>query len=50
VLSTRVGMGGLLLAKWIFIAFLGVLQLTVMFLWGKLRSASICSITSRASS
>jgi len=36
VLSTRVGMGGLLLAKWIFIAFLGVLQLSVMFLWGKL--------------
>jgi ABC-2 type transport system permease protein len=36
VLSTRLGMGGLLLAKWIFIAFLGVLQLTVMFLWGRL--------------
>jgi ABC-2 type transport system permease protein len=35
VLSTRLGMGGLLLAKWIFIAFLGVLQLTVMFLWGR---------------
>jgi ABC-type multidrug transport system permease subunit len=36
VLSTRVGMGGLLLAKWLFIAFLGVLQLSVMFLWGRL--------------
>ena len=36
VLSTRVGMGGLLAAKWIFIALLGVLQLTVMFLWGRL--------------
>ena len=28
VLSTRLGMGGLLLAKWLFIAFLGVLQLS----------------------
>lgn len=36
VLSTRVGMTGLLTAKWIFIAGLGVLQLTVMFLWGRL--------------
>ena len=36
VLSTRVGMGGLLAAKWIFIALLGVVQLTVMFLWGRL--------------
>jgi ABC-2 type transport system permease protein len=35
VLSTRVGMGGLLVAKWIFIACLGMLQLTVMFLWGR---------------
>jgi ABC-2 type transport system permease protein len=34
VLSTRVGMGGLLLGKWIFIALIGILQLTVMFLWG----------------
>jgi linearmycin/streptolysin S transport system permease protein len=36
VLSTRVGMSGLLAAKWIFIALLGMLQLTVMFLWGRL--------------
>jgi ABC-2 type transport system permease protein len=36
VLSTRVGMTGLLTAKWLFIAFLGMLQLTVMFLWGRL--------------
>jgi ABC-2 type transport system permease protein len=36
VLSTRVGMTGLLAAKWIFIALLGVLQLTVMFVWGRL--------------
>jgi ABC-2 type transport system permease protein len=34
VLSTRVGMDGLLLGKWIFIALIGILQLTVMFLWG----------------
>ena len=34
VLSTRLGMGGLLLGKWLFIAVIGVLQLTVMFLWG----------------
>ena len=36
VLSTRVGMSGLLLGKWIFIAGIGILQLTVMFLWGRL--------------
>ncbi len=35
VLSTRIGMTGLLTAKWLFISFLGVLQLTVMFLWGR---------------
>ena len=34
VLSTRVGMGGLLLGRWLFLALMGVLQLTVMFLWG----------------
>ncbi len=36
VLSTRLGMSGLLTAKWIFITLLGVLQLTVMFLWGRI--------------
>ena len=36
VLSTRLGMGGLLTAKWIFITLLGVLQLTVMFVWGRI--------------
>ena len=36
VLSTRVGMGGLLLGKWLFIALMGIAQLTVMFLWGRL--------------
>jgi linearmycin/streptolysin S transport system permease protein len=35
VLSTRLGMTGLLTAKWLFISFLGILQLTVMFLWGR---------------
>jgi len=36
VLSTRLGMGGLLTAKWIFITLMGMLQLTVMFLWGRI--------------
>jgi ABC-2 type transport system permease protein len=36
VLSTRVGMSGLLLGKWLFIALVGVVQLTVMFLWGRI--------------
>jgi len=36
VLSTRVGMSGLLAGKWLFISLLGMLQLTVMFLWGRL--------------
>ena len=35
VISTRIGMGGLLAAKWVFISLLGMLQLTVMFLWGR---------------
>ena len=36
VLSTRVGMGGFLIGKWIFLACIGILQLTVMFLWGRI--------------
>lgn len=36
VLSTRLGMGGLLTAKWIFITLTGMLQLSVMFLWGRI--------------
>ena len=35
VLSTRVGMTGLLAGKWVFISLLGMMQLTVMFLWGR---------------
>jgi ABC-2 type transport system permease protein len=35
VLSTRVGMTGLLMGKWVFISLLGMLQLTVMFVWGR---------------
>jgi ABC-type multidrug transport system permease subunit len=35
VLSTRVGMTGLLVGKWAFISLLGMMQLTVMFLWGR---------------
>lgn len=34
VLSTRVGMGGLLVGKWLFLTVMGLAQLTVMFLWG----------------
>lgn len=34
VLSTRVGMGGLLVGKWLFLTLMGLVQLTVMFLWG----------------
>ena len=36
VLSTRVGMGGFLLGKWLFLGLMGVLQLSVMFLWGRI--------------
>ena len=36
VISTRAGMRGLLLARWLHITLTGVLQLTVMFLWGML--------------
>ncbi len=34
VLNTRVGMTGLLLGKWLHLATLGMLQVTVMFVWG----------------
>ena len=34
VLSTRAGMSGVLLGKWIFLSLMGSLQLLVMFLWG----------------
>lgn len=34
VLSTRAGMGGLLVGKWVFLSLMGLAQLTVMFLWG----------------
>jgi len=36
VLSTRLGMSGLLVGKWLFLSLVGVAQLTVMFLWGRL--------------
>jgi ABC-2 type transport system permease protein len=36
LLSTNIGMGGLLAGKWLFLALVGVAQLTVMFLWGRL--------------
>jgi len=34
LLSTRVGMSTLLIGKWLFLSLMGVLQLTVMFVWG----------------
>ncbi len=36
VLSTRIGMTGLLLGKWLFLVLIGAAQLVVMFLWGAL--------------
>ena len=36
LLSTNLGMTGLLLGKWLFLALIGIAQLTVMFLWGRL--------------
>ena len=35
LLSTNVGMTGLLVGKWLFLALIGIAQLTVMFLWGR---------------
>jgi ABC-2 type transport system permease protein len=35
LLSTNIGMTGVLAAKWILLALVGCLQLTVMFLWGR---------------
>jgi ABC-2 type transport system permease protein len=35
LLSTRIGMTGLLTGKWLFLAIMGCVQLTVMFLWGR---------------
>jgi linearmycin/streptolysin S transport system permease protein len=35
LLSTNIGMTGVLVGKWILLALIGCLQLTVMFLWGK---------------
>jgi len=34
LIGSRAGMTGVLLGKWLFVAILGVLQLTVMFSWG----------------
>ena len=36
LLSTSLGMGGVLAGKWLFLAIVGMAQLTVMFLWGRL--------------
>lgn len=36
LIGSRAGMTGVLAGKWIFITFLGFIQLTVMFVWGAL--------------
>lgn len=36
LLSTNIGMTGVLAGKWIFLALVGCAQLTIMFLWGRL--------------
>lgn len=36
LLSTNIGMTGVLIGKWVFIALVGFAQLTIMFLWGRL--------------
>ena len=36
LIGSRAGMGGMLFGKWLFIAIVGVVQLTVMFVWGAL--------------
>jgi linearmycin/streptolysin S transport system permease protein len=36
LLSTNIGMSGVLIGKWILLAIVGCAQLTVMFLWGRL--------------
>jgi len=35
LLSTNIGMTGVLVGKWMLLALIGCLQLTVMFLWGR---------------
>jgi ABC-2 type transport system permease protein len=39
LLSTNIGMTGVLVGKWILLALIGCLQLTVMFLWGRVAFA-----------
>jgi ABC-2 type transport system permease protein len=34
LLSTNIGMSGLLMGKWLFLSLVGMAQITVMFLWG----------------
>jgi ABC-2 type transport system permease protein len=35
LLSTNIGMTGVLIGKWLFLSLIGFAQLTVMFLWGR---------------
>lgn len=36
LLGSRLGMGGVLLGKWLFLGLTGALQLVIMFIWGQL--------------
>jgi ABC-2 type transport system permease protein len=36
LLSTNIGMTGVLIGKWLFLSLIGFAQLTVMFLWGRM--------------
>ena len=36
LLSTNVGMTGILIGKWLFLTLMGIAQLSVMFLWGRI--------------
>ncbi len=36
LIGSRAGMSGVLAGKWLFLAMMGMLQLTVMFTWGAL--------------
>jgi len=36
LVGSRIGMNGVLMGKWLFLAMMGALQLTVMFTWGAL--------------
>ncbi len=44
ILGSRMRMGPLLVSKWLFWSFLGVLQMAIMFVWARWRSAWNCGL------